>query len=201
MHVFYLDPGFPLSSIDLNQVPNQINLIKDSLPPNSDRAMTVKDGVNVISISDSIVAKYGSNVSFNEASNMIFVSRNTSIPIPRLYACFAYGPIRDSPYTINGTSEYDVYLLMERINGVNLQSCQDSLDDMSWQNIANEVTSCIRTLRSLPPPSLPVYIGSSYNSPISHPLFGYTTNAKGKFLETPYSVVSIHKDGCVLTIN
>ena len=183
--MYYLDSEFSLLQIDfIYNIPNLIKLIEDSLPPNSDRVMTVKDGVNIISISDSVVAKYGSHASLIEARNMRFVARNTSIPIPQLYAVFAYGPIRDRPHTNRGSSEYDVYLLMERIDGVNLQSCKDSLDDESRQNIIDEMTDYIRTLRSLPPPS-PVYIGSSFNSPISHPFFGHTTVNKGKLLESP----------------
>ena len=75
-------------------------------------------------MSPSRLVKYGSHASLIEAKNMLYVAERTSIPVQRLFAADAYGPI-DRDVDDFG-SVYDTYMFIEFIEGEDLGK--------SWEN-------------------------------------------------------------------
>ncbi|CAE7208000.1 hypothetical protein PTNB85_09316 [Pyrenophora teres f. teres] len=69
-------------------------------------------------MSPSMLVEYGTHASLIEAKNMLYVAERTSIPVSRLFAAYAYGPLdRDVD---NFRSVYDTYIFMEFIEGEDL---------------------------------------------------------------------------------
>jgi hypothetical protein len=50
-------------------------------------------GTQLAKMSPSMLVKYGTHASLIEAKNMLYVAERTSIPVPRLFAAYAYGPL------------------------------------------------------------------------------------------------------------
>ena len=86
--------------------------------------MATGAGTQLAKISRSMLVKYGSHASLIEAKNMLYVAERTSIPVPRLFAAYAYGPI-DRDVDDFG-SVYDTYMFIEFIEGEDLGK--------SWEN-------------------------------------------------------------------
>ncbi|KAF2710196.1 hypothetical protein K504DRAFT_533175 [Pleomassaria siparia CBS 279.74] len=65
-----------------------------------------------------MLVKYGTHASLIEARNMLYVAERTSIPVPRLFAAYAYGP-PDRDVDDFG-NVYDTYIFIEFIKGEDL---------------------------------------------------------------------------------
>ena len=70
-------------------------------------------GTQLAKISPSMLVKYGTNESLMEATNMLYVAEKTSIPVPTLFAAYAYGPLDRDIYESGNV--YDTYISKEFI--------------------------------------------------------------------------------------
>jgi hypothetical protein len=66
----------------------------------------------------SMFVKYSTYTSLIKAKNILYIAKRTSIPVPRLYTAYTYGPLdRD----VNDfRSVYDTYIFVEFIEGKDL---------------------------------------------------------------------------------
>ncbi|KAI2478831.1 Aminoglycoside phosphotransferase [Pyrenophora tritici-repentis] len=102
INVLYLAPGHEIIS------PEQFSASNPEM-------LAIGAGTALAKISPSMLVKFGSHASLIEAKNMLYVAERTSIPIPRLFAAYAYGPLdRD---VNDHRSVYDTYIFMEYIEG------------------------------------------------------------------------------------
>ncbi|OJJ31579.1 hypothetical protein ASPWEDRAFT_54700 [Aspergillus wentii DTO 134E9] len=71
-------------------------------------------GVKIAKISPTVVVKFGSHVTLSEAKSMMSVEQNTeTVPVPKVFACYSYGPIHRDNYG----SLFDTYIFMSLLNG------------------------------------------------------------------------------------
>ncbi|KAF1830483.1 hypothetical protein BDW02DRAFT_642124 [Decorospora gaudefroyi] len=83
------------------------------------KRLATESGANLAKISLAMVIKYGTHVSLIEAKNMLYVAKNTSIPVLQLVVAYAYGPL-DRDIDDFG-SVYATYLFMQFINSKDLE--------------------------------------------------------------------------------
>lgn len=169
IHILYLDPTHQLIR------PEEVQKVKNSLPTTG-KVNSYDGKLDVIRLTSTTVVKFGPQASLIEAKNMRFVRDNTSIPVPKLYAAYAYGPLDRAKST-----EYDVYIFMENIEGENLESCWDTLDDEQKETIHGELKGYMDLLRSLPDPG---YIGGVDHGPLTELLFeSSAADTRGPFTD------------------
>ncbi|KAF8846717.1 hypothetical protein BDZ45DRAFT_396713 [Acephala macrosclerotiorum] len=97
--------------------------------------------------------KYGSGVSVIEGENMLFVSRETTIPVPRVYAIYTATEI--SSYT--NTRVESNYIVMEYLEGKTLDFEWGLLSAQQKNRISAQLREHMNQLRSIPSPG---YYGS-----------------------------------------
>lgn len=136
-------------------------------------------GSHFAKISPSMLVKYGSHTSLIEAKTMLFVAEHTSLPVPKLYAAYAYGPL-DRDVGDYG-SVYDTYIFMEFIEGEDLGKSWETFNAIEKQQISADLKSHMTELRSLPAAT---YIGSVHGRPVTDIIFEWSTTSKGK--RTPF---------------
>ncbi|KAI4648507.1 uncharacterized protein J4E79_010129 [Alternaria viburni] len=159
IHVQYLAPGHELITPEQFHASNPENL-----------------GVNLAKTSPKIAVKWGHHVSLIEAKNMLYVAENTSIPVPRLYAAYAYGPIDRS--LDDHATFYDVYIFVEFIEGEDLGKSWDKHTSTEKQAISADLKKYMDELRSLPPAN---YIGSVDEGPVIDNMLEWSTSCRGPF--------------------
>ncbi|KAH6859110.1 phosphotransferase enzyme family protein [Alternaria rosae] len=159
IHVQYLAPGQELIT------PEQFHASK----PESIGSMLAK-------MSPTMVVKWGNHASLIEAKNMLYVAERTSIPVPKLYAAYAYGPL-DRDLDDYG-SVYDTYIFMEFIEGEDLRKSWGKYSAAEKQTISTDLKKHMTELRSLPPAN---YIGSVDEGPVTDLMLEWSTSARGPF--------------------
>lgn len=80
INVLYADPEHEIIS------PHQVEMSKLE-------TIAISGGAQLAKISSSMLVKYGTHASLIEAKTMRFIAEHTSIPIPKLYAAYLYGPL------------------------------------------------------------------------------------------------------------
>ncbi|OTB15846.1 hypothetical protein K445DRAFT_59911 [Daldinia sp. EC12] len=117
-----------------------------------------------VPISEHVVVKKGLFVHLTEAATMIFVAKNTSIPVPRVYCAFVHKNI--------------AHIVMERIQGDPLSSAWKKLSKEDLESILSQLRGMLQELREIkPPPNTGVEscVGGSLQDPRmtrSYPRFG-----------------------------
>ncbi|KAM0553373.1 hypothetical protein ACHAPJ_007387 [Fusarium lateritium] len=96
-------------------------------------------GVTVIR--DIYVVKYGQRVTEYEGNALLFIEKHLQIRAPRLYAMY-----QDEP---SGC----FYLIMEYIQGVNLESIWPSLSNESKSSVTTQIKDMFGQMRTLNPPN------------------------------------------------
>jgi hypothetical protein len=105
-----------------------------------------RSGVTIAKLSPTVRVKYGEDVNPNEAKALEFVSRYTSIPVPKVLAAYTYGPIeRDEE-----GPEFDAYIFTEYVEGQSLDKIWTGLDDSAKSNIMDELNEYFVQLRAIP---------------------------------------------------
>ncbi|PWY83763.1 kinase-like protein [Aspergillus sclerotioniger CBS 115572] len=99
----------------------------------------------VVAIGSHYVIKYGRGVDLIEGENMLYVRKNTRIPVPRVYALFSHPETRKK------------YIVMERIAGQTLLSLWPQLSLSENETVAATLKTYFTELRQL---SSPGYYGS-----------------------------------------
>ena len=137
-------------------------------------------------MSPTMAVKWGHHASLIEAKNMLYVAENTSIPVPKLYAAYAYGPI-DRDLNDHATF-YDVYIFMECIEGEDLGKSWDKHTSTEKQAISADLKKHMDELRSLPPAD---YIGSVDEGPVTDNILEWSTSSRGQLLHQ-FQVLTAH---------
>ncbi|KNG83796.1 hypothetical protein ANOM_007393 [Aspergillus nomiae NRRL 13137] len=132
-------------------------------------------GVTIAKISPTLVVKFGSHVTLNEAKNMMFVGQNTDLPVPKVFACYSYGPI-DRDIKDYG-SLFDTYIFMSYVEGQTLDKVWDTYEDIPKSRITSQLKEYIHQLRQLRHEN---YIGSADFGPVTDPILETYSN-KGPF--------------------
>lgn len=119
-------------------------------------------GVTIAKVSPEVVVKFGAHVNTVEAKNMIHVTENSSVPIPKVFAYYTYGPI-DRDIGDYG-SLYDTYIFMSFIDGETLDRAWGTLDATSKSRISGQLANYIQEIRDM---NNVDYIGSIDNGPVT----------------------------------
>ncbi|PQE19438.1 kinase subdomain-containing protein [Rutstroemia sp. NJR-2017a BBW] len=90
-----------------------------------------------IPISKHLIVKVGPSVHLAEASTMIYVAENTSIPVPKVFCSFLH---KDR-----------AYIVMERIQGQAITTVWEDLSETSREKIFGQLRRFIQELRTLKP--------------------------------------------------
>ncbi|KAI4927819.1 hypothetical protein J4E85_006331 [Alternaria conjuncta] len=157
IHVQYLAPGHKLITPEQFHTSNPESI-----------------GGNLAKMSPTVAVKWGHHASLIEAKNMLYVAEKTSIPVPKLYAAYAYGPI-DRDLNDHATV-YDVYIFMEFIEGEDLGKAWDKHTSTEKQAISADLKKHMDELRSLPPAN---YIGSVDEGPVTDNMLEWSTSCRG----------------------
>ncbi|KAF2125864.1 phosphotransferase enzyme family protein [Dothidotthia symphoricarpi CBS 119687] len=162
INILYLAPGQEIIT------PDQLSASNPEMLPNV--------GPQLAKLSPSVVVKYGTHASLIEAKNMLYIAERTSIPVPKLFAAYAYGPL-DRDVGDYG-SVYDTYIFMEFIEGEDLGKAWGGCTDAEKQVIATDLKKYMTELRALPAPG---YIGSVHGGPVTDVILEWSTSCKGPF--------------------
>lgn len=92
-------------------------------------------GVKIVKLSPDMVVKYGSHVTVVEAKSMAFVSEKTTVPVPKVFACYSYGPIQRDVDDYG--SLFDTYIFMSYVEGQTLDTVWESYDETTKRGIAD----------------------------------------------------------------
>jgi hypothetical protein len=131
--------------------------------------------VQVARLSPTVIVKYGDNVHVNDAKALEYVSTHTSIPVPRVFANYTYGPIdRDEE-----PSGFDTYIFMEYLEGQSLDKEWNNLDDKAKSTVMDELKDYLSQFRAIPSSG---YIGSLDHGPVMDNILQYHS-AKGTELK------------------
>lgn len=110
----------------------------------------------VVKINERLAVKFGTRVSLAEADTMRFISSNSRVPVPKVFAAFS------EPETgIN-------FIVMEFVPGSTLQAAWDTLTAKERSEIAALVKDAMDELRSIKPPN---YLGGINHQPFSDGVF------------------------------
>lgn len=135
-----------------------------------------QDGVLIVKVAPQIVVKFGPHVTVYEAKNMIYVAQKTTIPMPKVFACYTYGPI-DRDVEDYG-SLFDTYIFMSLVDGQTLNSSWDSYSESTKTAIALQLKSYMEEIRNIGDGS---YIGSVDHGPVTDQILSNHHN-KGPFI-------------------
>lgn len=113
----------------------------------------------IVVLGQHFLVKYGARTKVEEGENLLFVEKHLLIPAPRLYAMW-----RD---------EDVVYIVMELIQGVTLESLWSTLDDHDKIHILDKLRPIFAKMRSLPHPG---FYGSIRKGPLPSHLFWVPEN-------------------------
>ncbi|KAF1921186.1 phosphotransferase enzyme family protein [Ampelomyces quisqualis] len=168
-------PSSPQINV-LYLAPGQEIISPERLSASNPEILATGAGTQLAKISPSMLVKYGTHASLIEAKNMLYVAERTSIPVPRLFAAYAYGPL-DRDVDDFG-SVYDTYIFMEFIEGEDLGKSWAKYTSAEKHTISTELKTHITELRSLPAAS---YIGSVHRGPVTDVILEWSTLCKGPF--------------------
>jgi hypothetical protein len=115
--LYTFKPSTPEINI-LYLAPEHELIIPEQVEASNPEIIAEGSGTLKAKIPATMLVKYGSHVSLLEAKNMLYVAENTSIPVPKLFAAYAYGPI-DRDVGDYG-SVYDTCIFEEFIEGEDL---------------------------------------------------------------------------------
>ncbi|KAJ5782403.1 hypothetical protein N7457_004177 [Penicillium paradoxum] len=94
---------------------------------------------NVVMLTNRICVKYGSRIDLSEASAMLFISENTSIPVPKVLCAFVHSGC--------------TYIVMERIEGDIIGNGWVRRSADSQTRLLSQLKEMIMEMRELQPPA------------------------------------------------
>ncbi|KAI9840181.1 MAG: hypothetical protein M1837_001853 [Sclerophora amabilis] len=106
----------------------------------------------VLMLTSNRILKYGLNTPLSEAHAIDFISRNTSLPVPRIITAFR---------SKNG----ECYILMTRCPGVPLCNVFGTLSPQEQSSVLSQLRGYIDELRAIVPPR-PGHVGATDYGPI-----------------------------------
>jgi hypothetical protein len=167
-------PSSPQINV-LYLAPGQEIITPEQFKASNPEILATGAGTQLAKMSPSMLVKYGTSASLIEAKNMIYVAENTSIPVPKVFAAYAYGPL-DRDVDDFG-SVYDTYIFMELIEGEDLGKSWGKHTSIEKQTMSADLKKYMTELRSLP---VPGYIGSVDKGPVTDPILEWSTTSKGQ---------------------
>lgn len=126
-----------------------------------------------IDLGNGLVLKRSERALAKEAVAMEFVRRNTSIPVPKVHKFFEHGGLG--------------WILMDKIDGVTLETCSGVLTDKQWNEILAQLHSYVCELRRLPRPASRGVLGSWPSGPYLRPDFDPAPTRPWLFVEEFWS--------------
>lgn len=144
---FYREPA-QLSGLLHEQ--DEIEAVTHILPT----IRSVDYGGRLVVIREIYVVKYGPFISENEGHALLFLERNLSIPVPRLYAMYRNAD--------------KLYIVMQYIPGTELQDLWPSLSGREKNWLLGQLRSIFQDIRSLSPP---LFYGSVEGGPVPRRYF------------------------------
>jgi tRNA A-37 threonylcarbamoyl transferase component Bud32 len=99
-----------------------------------------------VRVGEHFVVKYGERVNTLEADNMMFIHKQTNIPVPQLYAVFR-SPVKPAV----------LYIVMQYIHGNTLLTEWPTMSEAQKSTVGKKLRSYFAQLRGLPSPG---YYGS-----------------------------------------
>lgn len=155
--------------------PGQEIISPDQLRASNPEILATGSGTQLAKMSPSMLVKYGTHASLVEAKNMLYVAERTSVPVPRLFAAYAYGPL-DRDVDDFG-SVYDTYIFREFIEGEDLGRSWGKYTSTEKQIISADLKKHVTELRSLP---VADYIGSVHEGPVTDVILEWSTTSRGQ---------------------
>jgi len=118
----------------------------------------------VVQIRPGILVKYGLHVTTKEAQNMMVISKNSTIPIPKVLAYATFGPFLRAARgnVIREGKFYETYIYMALARGQPLDKIWDACSKKTRKAVSEQLTNYLRELRKL----TGHYIGSLNNGPV-----------------------------------
>jgi hypothetical protein len=106
--------------------------------------------------------RYGTHASVIEAKSKLYVVERTSIPVPKFFAAYAYGPLDQD---VDGFgSVYDTCIFRESMEGEDLGKSWENCTSTEKQMISTDLKKYIAELHSLPEAGHIVFV---YEGPIT----------------------------------
>ncbi|GAB7354340.1 hypothetical protein MBLNU459_g4851t1 [Dothideomycetes sp. NU459] len=110
----------------------------------------------VVKIGDAFAVKFGGTTSATEAASLEYLSQQTNIPVPKIYASFA-------------DPETGVYfIVMQYLEGITLEDASPSLSTQDKFDVISQIRDILLDLRSLKSPG---YLGSVDRRPYEDGVF------------------------------
>ncbi|QGI90562.1 hypothetical protein CEK26_001777 [Fusarium fujikuroi] len=110
----------------------------------------------VVNVGKKFAVKFGHTVSPDEAEALKFLSSNSKVPVPEVYA------------TLVEPETGITFIVVEYINAKSLADLWPSLEASNKLEITNQLRAALQDLRSLEPPS---YLGSLHRRPLTDGVF------------------------------
>ncbi|KNG47858.1 phosphotransferase enzyme family protein [Stemphylium lycopersici] len=191
-------PSSPRINV-LYLAPGQIVISPQQLEESNPENIAIGGGSRLARKSPTMCVKYGTHASLIKAKNMLYVTENTSIPVPKLFAAYAYGPI-DREVGDFG-SVYNTHIFMEHMEGEDLRISWEKHTTSEKQTTITDLKSYVEELRALQAPG---YIGpagpfksqAELNTTIAN---AYIAKSKGQAGPYIRGMLDAHKHGIVFT--
>jgi serine/threonine protein kinase len=127
-------------------------------------------GNKVVKLSDTLVAKYGSEVYLVEAETMQYIAENSDVPLPKVHG------------TLTNPVTKHTYIIMDLVQGQTLEDLLPSLTKTEKDDIAQLIKIAVDKLHAMPEPG---YLGGVGRKPctsgILHSLDGPIPSMSGPF--------------------
>lgn len=108
--------------------------------------------VKIARISKSLVIKGGLRVTKSELGNTKFAYEALRLPVPKVHRTFT----AQIPDMLKSQDVEGYFIVMDYIAGSTVESCWDSLDDISKEFVVQQIASIIETMQSKTLNNLPV---------------------------------------------
>ena len=166
-------PSSPQINV-LYSAPGHEVISTEQLKESNLETIAIGGGGHLARISPTMCVKYGTHASLIEAKNMLYVGENTSIPVPKLFAAYAYGPIDRGVGDFG--SVYDTSIFMEYIEGEGLGKSWDKHTASEKQTIMTDLKAHFEEICALQSPGC---IGSADEGPVTDVMLEWSTTGKG----------------------
>ena len=152
----------------------------DALPrdlPTRDEIMSSDDwmcdqtGRKVVGVGPHFVVNHGMQIDLSEGQAMLYVAKNTSVPVPKVYALY------------EDVDDRRKYIIMERVQRCTLEHLWPSLTKVQKESICARLKSSLAELRALPSPGS--FCGLN-NVPLADNLFCISDNDQNFYQDGPF---------------
>ena len=137
----------------------------------SDDWMCDQTGRKVVGVGPHFVVKYGMQIDLSEGQAIFYVAKNTSVPVPKVYALD------------DDVDDRRKYIIMKRVQGCTLEHLWPSLTKVQKESTCARLKSSLAKLRALPSPGS--FCGLN-NAPLADDLFCISNNDQKFHQDGPF---------------